>query len=294
MKKSFAQKARLGVGTIFSPMLLLASKISKLESLLDLAVSADNLNLRALTGKASGSRPIVGKLMIATQIAARVPAEYGSLILDNLPRARGQLLQDIFAVAASGGKRNGTFVEVGVGNGCDLSNTYLLEKDFGWNGLLVEPNRSMQAHISACRNVPLETAAAASKSGMILEFEEVTDQAEFSRLSGVLGHEIDESRIERYNVTTKTLNEAFEQANLPNEIDFISIDTEGSELDIILGLNLDRYRFTALAIEHNFDDKKLGAIRALLLPRGYRQVFTQVSDFDAWFVHDTAACQFRL
>lgn len=273
-------------------MLLVASKITGRKKWLDLAVSMDNLNLRALVDRAGNSRTNVGKLMIATQIVARVPSDIGDLVVENLARAEGQLLQDIFALTANGGKKKGVFVEVGVGNGRELSNTYLLEKELGWTGLLIEPNRSMHSLITASRIAQLDTAAAAAKSGMLLEFEEVKDAGEFSRLVGSRGHDITENRIERYNVTTTTLNEAFEKAGIPNKVDFMSIDTEGSEIDVISGLDLEKYRFAALAIEHNYDQPKLDAIRNLLLPQGYRQVFAQVSGFDAWFIHKTAPCQF--
>ena len=50
--------------------------------------------------------------------------------------SKSQLKQDIFVLLETGFKRNGFFVEFGATNGIDLSNTYLLEKRFGWNGIL--------------------------------------------------------------------------------------------------------------------------------------------------------------
>ncbi len=52
---------------------------------------------------------------------------------------RSQLGQDIFALAANKFKRGGYFVEFGATNGIDLSNTYALEKEYGWKGILSEP-----------------------------------------------------------------------------------------------------------------------------------------------------------
>lgn len=58
----------------------------------------------------------------------------------NIKNIKRQINQDIFVLYTLNWKRNGFFVEFGATNGIDLSNTYLLEKDFGWKGLLSEPN----------------------------------------------------------------------------------------------------------------------------------------------------------
>ena len=52
---------------------------------------------------------------------------------------KSQIYQDIFVLYTLNWKRNGFFVEFGATNGFDLSNSYLLEKDFGWKGILCEP-----------------------------------------------------------------------------------------------------------------------------------------------------------
>ena len=56
-------------------------------------------------------------------------------------KSRAQLKQDIFVLLETGFKRDGYFVEFGATNGVDLSNSWLLEKAFGWTGILAEPAR---------------------------------------------------------------------------------------------------------------------------------------------------------
>ena len=47
----------------------------------------------------------------------------------------GQLKQDLECLEYFKNKKDGFFVDIGAGNGKDLSNTYLLEKNFGWKGM---------------------------------------------------------------------------------------------------------------------------------------------------------------
>lgn len=52
---------------------------------------------------------------------------------------QSQASQDVFALVANGFKRGGYFVEFGATNGKSISNTYVLEKEFGWTGIVAEP-----------------------------------------------------------------------------------------------------------------------------------------------------------
>jgi hypothetical protein len=59
-----------------------------------------------------------------------------SLTPSLLEKSKAQLRQDLFVLSETHYKRNGYFVEFGAANGIDLSNTYLLETEFSWSGIL--------------------------------------------------------------------------------------------------------------------------------------------------------------
>ena len=83
----------------------------------------------------------------------------------NTRAARSRSSADAFVLAVLGEKTGGYFVEVGAGDGVNLSNTHLLETVLGWRGLLIEPNPLFHASIRRNRKAALETRAAYSSGG---------------------------------------------------------------------------------------------------------------------------------
>jgi len=206
--------------------------------------------------------------------------------IEVLDDARSQLGQDIFALSVNRFKPNGFFVEFGATNGKTLSNTWLLEKRFGWTGILAEPARTWHAALAANREVIVEHDCVWSRSGEVLKFSEVPNEAELSTISDLSGddrHAASRRGAKEYEVTTIAFTELLSKHSAPPLVDFLSIDTEGSELEILSSLDWDRWKFRAIACEHNFTPNR-EKIANLLAGLGYQRVYTEVSDFDDWFV----------
>ena len=90
-------------------------------------------------------------------------------------------------------------------------------------------------------------------------------------------------RGESYLVSTVSLNDLLEEHQAPSLIDYISIDTEGSEFDILNSLDFDKWSFRTLTVEHNFAEQR-DHIYQLLTANGYLRVNTEMSRFDDWYV----------
>ena len=80
--------------------------------------------------------------------------------------------QDLFVLYLENFKRKGFFVEFGATNGIDLSNTYLLETEFGWDGILAEPAVCWQHDLKLNRKAAIEERCVWSSSGGWIEFNE--------------------------------------------------------------------------------------------------------------------------
>jgi hypothetical protein len=86
-----------------------------------------------------------------------------------------------------------------------------------------------------------------------------------------------------YEVETISLQDLLVAHGAPKYIEFLSIDTEGSEFEILKNFDFQSYRFGAICVEHNFADTR-EKINGLLLANGYQQVHSDLSDFDDWYV----------
>jgi FkbM family methyltransferase len=202
-----------------------------------------------------------------------------------LTHSKSQLGQDILALSAKGLDSPGYFVEFGAADGVALSNSHILEKHFGWSGILCEPSKSWQNALVENRSCVIDTRCVYSVSGAKIGFSEnyvgelssITSYAE-PNASGLL-----KRTTSSYEVETVSLVNLLKDHNAPSFIDFLSIDTEGSEFEILKSFDFNSYRFGVICVEHNYADTR-EKIRRLLLANGYRQVHEDMSDFDDWYV----------
>lgn len=210
----------------------------------------------------------------------------GHCTVANIQSSKAQLLQDIFVISSTDGKREGFFVEFGATDGVSLSNTYLLETAFGWSGILAEPARCWHSSLLSNRACSKDLRCVWSKSDARIAFNE-TKAAEFSTINSF--SELDKhasSRVDgrAYTVETVSLVDLLNQHNAPNVIDYLSVDTEGSEFEILRHFDFNYYRIKIITIEHNYNQKHRNFIFSLLTSKGYKRVLQQYSLWDDWYV----------
>ena len=220
------------------------------------------------------------------ELLAELPEQSIGRILKMLPSSKSQLHQDLVVLSELEFKRGGFFVEFGATDGITLSNTYLLEKEFGWTGILAEPALRWHNELKRNRNAHVETKCVWRESGPVLTFHEVESEAELSTIdlySASDHHREARKACKSYEVKTISLRHLLAKYNAPREIDYLSIDTEGSEYEILSNFDFDEYRFRVITCEHNFTPRR-EQIYGLLTGKGYVRKFENVSGFDDWYV----------
>jgi FkbM family methyltransferase len=208
--------------------------------------------------------------------------------IDEIDNSKGQLNQDLIALMITNFKRGGYFVEFGATDGVGLSNTYILEKSFGWNGILAEPARNWHGRLGVNRGVKIETRCVWSKSGEVLKFNE-TKYGELSTIDSFSSSDLHSHyRVSgtKYEVETISLQDLLDENGSPKFIDYISIDTEGSEYEILRNFDFSKYSFKFITCEHNFNENRED-IYNLLTSNGYIRILESASDFDDWYIHNS-------
>ncbi len=204
-----------------------------------------------------------------------------------LSGSKSQFLQDLFVALTLQLKRGGVFVEFGATDGVTLSNTHLLEHALGWTGVLAEPSRQFHEALQANRRCRIDTRCVYRESGRTVSFDEiagtgvsqVSDYRGSDKLSGLRRGRV------RYAVETVSFNDLVSQHGLPREIDYVSMDVEGGEYDILAGIDFSRIDIRVLTVEHNFSAQR-EKIHALLSREGYQRVHADISYTDDWYVRD--------
>ena len=172
-------------------------------------------------------------------------------------RFYGQHGEDVVAWHALGDSEGPRFfVEVGMIDGRRFSNTLAFE-EIGWSGVCVEPHPDYIDLVRLNRKGSLVVHAAASnRSALSAPFHAEARGA----LSGLAPRD-ERTLLERYgeyfggfrivDVPVKTLDEILVEASAPTEMELVSIDVEGTEFDVLEGLDLARWRPRVVIVEAN-------------------------------------------
>lgn len=203
-----------------------------------------------------------------------------------LAKSHAQLRQDVFVLLELNWKRDGYFVEFGATDGVTLSNTYMLEKEYGWTGILAEPSESQRKNIASVRDALIEQKCVWSKSGETIMFNDVGDFSTIDAFSDSDFHADTRADGTRYEAETISLTDMLEKHAAPEDIDYLSIDTEGSEFEILAAHDFSKYSFKIITCEHNYSEKR-EKIHDLLIGNGYERKYESASKFDDWYVRST-------
>ncbi len=199
-----------------------------------------------------------------------------------------QIEQERWVLAMCGGRQGGRFAEIGAFDGVLHSNTCFLEADHGWSGVLVEPNPILFARLAASRKAACLERAVHREGGQFLSFvpsQEIGTLAEYAESDGYAEHRrqaiSENGLITVETVTFDQMDQADGQAG--SGFDYVSLDTEGSELDILRTIDLSRHAIALFTIEHNFVEPRRETMRTLLAEAGYQRLNV---GFDDWYWHE--------
>ena len=208
-------------------------------------------------------------------------------LYDLLKFSKSQISQDLFVINEFDYIEDGYFVEIGAADGLNLSNTYMLEKNFNWKGVVVEPAKVWRKKLLENRNCTISNDCIYSESGLKVDFLQ-TVKPEFSTLNiknkpKDIHENFRKKNNTSYVIETISFKNFAKKYNIPNKINYISIDTEGTEYEILKSIDLKKYDIKIFTIEHNYSTNR-DLIYKYLTKFGYVRVLESFSDFDDCYV----------
>ena len=170
----------------------------------------------------------------------------------------------------------GVYLEIGANDPIHASNTFIYDYCLNWKGVCVEPNPTHHTNINAHRGCTLVPTCLSSKKNVV-EFMYSFE----ANAIGVLGHGMFDGitetnpavammthrrfrhSVKRQRMECLTLNDLLEQQGIYH-VDFVSLDVEGHELQVLQGLDFSRFTIDIFVVERNSDTAS-----KLLLDEGY-------------------------
>lgn len=195
------------------------------------------------------------------------------------------ILEEVFV-----GHQNGFFVDVGAGDGIDHSNTYALEQT-GWKGLCIEADDANFTKLKMNRSCICEHACILDQRQEV-DFL-VVDQNQMDGLGHLfcgIKNFLPAYPLAGKMVKKKTvpLDSVLRKHNVPKLIEYLNLDVEGAEFEVLKNFPFDEFTFTAITVEHNahLGDASLQKnLRQLLLENGY--VLAKSLKWDDWYLRKT-------
>lgn len=200
-----------------------------------------------------------------------------------LRKLYSQIGQDIWVIRdVFDYRRNGIFLDIGAHAGKELSNSYALERYWGWSGLCIEADPTNYAKLKSLRTSQTLNICIAEKRSDVL----------FQKNKGFYGGIVDDNSLfadeNIVKIPALPLSEVLKEHNIPATIDYMSLDVEGAEDRVMAGFPFDTHRFLAATIE-----RPSKALREILRQNGYILVSDQPG-LDAFYIHQTLSDSYRI
>lgn len=177
---------------------------------------------------------------------------------------------------------NGFFLDVGCADGEYISNTFELEKN-GWKGICID---AFPRNFVNRPDTIVVQAAVFSEKDKEVEFVISNEDPDLSGITDSLGKWKDRvlSNVSRTEILkTRLLGDILDENNAPSFIEYMNLDIEGPEYDILTTFPFDKYSFGCMSIEHNFEEPKRTLIKELLYKNGY--VLEKEVEWDDWYIN---------
>ena len=198
---------------------------------------------------------------------------FGILASANIP-IYSQLGQDAFVLGKTVGKSNNFFLEIGAYDPYLWSNTAGLREFGGWSGFHIDPSpaSAQRFSLAGLGDSFVEAAALPVHQNAFFDDNDATSEIHSSPVS--------KESIQVRTVTPSELIKKYER------LDYLSLDIEGGELELLKAWPFDFCAPRIITVEHNYRKMESDQINFVLNRNGYRKCLTGITEFESWYIRD--------
>jgi FkbM family methyltransferase len=201
-------------------------------------------------------------------------------------QCRSLLLQEAWILWRTNAKEGGYFVELGAGDGLNRSNTCLLEWSYKWSGVVADAHPELAELLRRNRSCFVSSKCVYSRTGEAIDFMAARDRrlSRIAAIDALDSHETTRSRdFKLVSVESVSLSDLLAEAGAPADIDYISMDTEGSEPEILRHFDFRKWNVRLLTVNHDFSPRR-NETEDILGRNGYTRIWKEIAQSDDWYV----------
>jgi FkbM family methyltransferase len=211
-------------------------------------------------------------------------------------KTRAQIFQDSFVLDLyQPNIAQEILIDFGAAHPTRYSNSSLLIDKLKFTGYLIEPNAEfydlLSTHYYQNEKVVIENIAISEKCESGVNFDNLSYLSRISKPNQVEDHASDfgynKKKSTQSQVRTHCPEHFLNTLGISGAIWFLSIDTEGSEFEILSNWPFEKCKPLVITVETNFSFNREESIRDLLKQFGYRNVLRAFSSMDLFFVHES-------
>lgn len=190
------------------------------------------------------------------------------------------------------GYKNGIFVDVGAHDGKTYNNTLFFEETYNWTGINIEPLPHIFKELEVVRpgcinlNVAIdefegeaEFCSNIGSAEMLSGLKKYYDPRHIDRIN--TENQVSEGNSSIITVKTERLDTILKKHNI-KRINYLSIDVEGAEMNVIKSINFDEVFIDVICFENNYSDRS-NEIVEYLKNKNYYIVLKRL---DIFMIHD--------
>jgi len=208
---------------------------------------------------------------------------YRGGIKDKIMEFTSQIGQDKWVCEYFNYKKGGYFLDIGANDGVYFSNTLYLEKELGWKGLCVEAGKTPFRKLVKNRTCDCTYVFVSDEEKMVDFKEFIYDKYKRRKKNTVQTVQ---------TIQSLPLAILLKNYEVPKVIDYVSIDVEGFDYQVLLGFPFDKYEVILWTIEHNLyfgSSVQKDNIKNIMFKNGYVFAKENMGDktniFEDWYIN---------